>query len=257
MDEVLFGSVAEGDQVYRLCVGFLEKILLAAKDCYPGQAIKATFDAQDDALLIFVEPVIPVGEDSTTPPMILVELTGTNYVDGEPHYQVHLGKTMEERRKAVAKPAKDAGESKEEPPQEPPSIPQWEVGYTIEQHDGTGPVTAATIRSRFNTTRKRQMMFDTLLLPTGVTAHDLEAAVARVEANSGATLDPTDLTLRFPATAGMTYLAKLPASVKILRRLARKGAAQLIKEEREAVKEAAGQQRTFVQGTTEYTVKPM
>lgn len=263
MDEILFGSVEEGEQVYKLCVGFLERILLQVKDCYPGESVKATFDNKGDNLVIFVEPVAERAEDSTAPEMILLELAGSNYVDGVGTYQVDIKLAFEKKVGAIKAAQREAtmlakiGEAPADDlaTSSPNEIPQWEVGYSITKHLGDGMVSQGAIFSKFKETRLKQTMFDTLNLPTGVTEAQLSAALARAAANDDdVVLDPSDLTIRFPAQEGMTYVSKIPAGLKKMRSISRSGRKQLDEEEINEVARAlaSGEERSFIVGSTKF-----
>jgi hypothetical protein len=263
MDEVLFGSVEEGEQAYKLCIGFLEKILIEVKDCYPGESVKATFDTKGDKLLVFVEQVKEREEDSIAPEMILLEVDGSNYVDGVGQYRVDIKLSMEKKAGAIRAAQREAamlakiGEESADnlANASADDVPKWEVGYSITKHLGDGVPSQETIFSKFRETRVKQMMFDTLNLPTGVTESQLSAAMARAAAiEDDVVLDPLDLSLRFPKQEGMTYVSKIPAGLKRMRSIARAGRKELDEEESREVARAleSGEERSYIVGSTKF-----
>lgn len=273
MDEVLFGSTAEGDQVYRLCVGFMQEILQAARDCYPEESVKATFDSRYGKLSIYVEPVEVPDETSTKSRMMLLELSGTNYVDGVATLQVDIKDAWKKKTEEfwTSASAKGGDESDGSNTVSNIPIPLWEVGYEMRKHDGivaptssssefetavSSSLSPAVIQSRFLATRRHQTIFDTLNLPTGVSAAQLQAAVQNVTNNPTTPLAPDDLTLRFPTSAGMTYVSKIPPSLMRMRKMARQGAQELARIEKEELARAEELgSRMFVQGDTSFRVQ--
>lgn len=247
MDVALFGSSQAGEQVFKLSLGFLETILLEAKECYPGQSIKLTFaagqaafvarqEAAEDLLRVFVSPYDEASE-IVVKDITLIELRGTNYLDGQPQVQVDI----------ASKPAKSAESTLEEETAAEPSAaeddstPVWQVGYTltksstVDVEDFTSPsspcrVPPHEILRLFAATREFQGMFSALTLPSGVSRADVVAA-ARRQAEQAAKaaegeaeeLDPSDLAVRFPMAEGMDYKNKPSRSVIGLRAMSREG----------------------------------
>ena len=58
MDEALFGTTETGEQVFRLALGTLERVLDEAIKCYPEQSVNVTWaaDREADVLRVFVAP---------------------------------------------------------------------------------------------------------------------------------------------------------------------------------------------------------
>lgn len=210
MDTALYGDERDGEYVFKLCVGFLEKILLEAKDCYPGQSTKLTFaaDTDTDVLRIFAQPTV---EDPSASPMMLLELRGTNYLNGKPTREVQVFAGI---------PADD--------PYDTPA-PRWDVGYRFDKYTGEEPVTnsegtiidTAYIAKQFSEVRDFQTMFDTLALPIGVTVEDVRKAAARA-AMKDTEVTPQDLAmgLKFPTLVGVQYKNKPSRGVANLRKMA-------------------------------------
>lgn len=182
MDIALFGSTAEGDAVFPVCLALLEKVLLSAKESYPGQSLNVTIDAfpadlktgQDTTLLrIFVQP-----KDGPNNLMTLIEFEGTSYVGDVAVEQLVTDKHSQGRK-----------------------FPDWEFGYRITRHIADGksdtstlitdtsvtgtnspsrtPLTSAQIFSLFAAARKEQLSFNTAVLPPGISPYKLSAAAAR------------------------------------------------------------------------------
>lgn len=245
MDVALFGSSQAGDQVFKLSLGFLETILLEAKDCYPGQSMKLTFaagqaafrsgaEAAEDVLRIFVSPY---DEDPATvvKDITLLELRGTNYLDGQPQEQVDIEVTP---RSAAAESPSHENDSAEPSATSDDSTPVWQVGYTITKssttdlEDFTSPasphrVPPHEILRLLAATREFQGMFSSLTLPSGVSRADVVAAARRQaeQATEGEAeeLDPSDLAVRFPMADGMDYKSRPSRSVAGLRVMSREG----------------------------------
>lgn len=180
MDIALFGSTAEGDAVYPMCLAFLEKILLEAKAAYPGVSSNVTLaGAQmgESILRVFVEP-----REDTNGRMTLLEIQGTSYLDQMPCGQLDFKKFESSGR----------------------DIPSWEVGYRITRHsteesnsdasstespvakDGLParkPLKAKEIKHLFDEVRREQLSFNTLVLPSDVTVADLKSAIARTSSS--------------------------------------------------------------------------
>lgn len=248
MDEALYGSHEEGNMVYSLVVAFLEKVLTTARDAYPGRSIKLTFETIGGKLDIFVEPVEPLEGDV---PMTLISLEGANYVDNIGTWQVDIGSSVTKRAEAIERawPSDHIITASTNS-----ALPTWDVGYNLTIHDGiNSEVTAQNIAHRFAVTRAHQTIFDTINLPTGVTAASVltaqaEAAQAIKEGATPSLLGTigVGLTLaeKFPEIEGLTYLSKMRAPLAKLRRANRQGAADT--KARRAEDEERG---TFVQMT--------
>jgi hypothetical protein len=227
MDEALFGNHETGKQVFKLAIGMLEKLLQEAAGCFEGENVNVTFAAEPqlDMMRLFVTPHRPEEKKEKTDegvmekklPMSLLEVKGTNYLDGEAMID------------PVVVEASDSGE-----------VPVWQVGYDIKKWTGeeetafaADPPTidAQEINELFYQVRDTQKMFSSLMLPTGVTAKDVKAAAERAK-QSGIDLDPSDLSIRFPLHEGVTYRG--PSNqAKDLRKLSRKGKERTLLEEEE------------------------
>ncbi|GAA6059785.1 hypothetical protein JCM10212_003680 [Sporobolomyces blumeae] len=243
MDEALFDTHESGDQVFRLCVGMLERLLQRAAACYPGESVSVTFSAdKGDALRLFVSPrrqgatpeLRSTPEQQNEPsrdkreetptgpvPMTLLEVRGTNYLDGSPCLEP-----------VVIRPRREDSND----------VPVWQVGYEIDEHstgDERGPATttgtasatvsAAEIAEMFNEVRETQQMFSSLMLPTGVSVKAIKAAAEQAR-KAGIELDPSDLSVRFPLDEGITYRGP-SQQAKELRQMARRGEARTRAEE--------------------------
>lgn len=207
MDEALYGTPSVGDDVFRICVGMLENILAEITAIHPGQSIKAAFQADQKAniLRVFVQPYDPTADkDAVGPIPTILEFSGTSFYHvGDRSQAAPLGETFE---RPWAKP-----------------VDGWSTGYNVAKRVGGDDVGERDyIWSRFKAVRAAQAMFSQLTLPEGVTEKQiLEAAVNAAKA--GAKLDPSDLSLRFPFSKGLSYNTRPSGTVKILRRLALKG----------------------------------
>lgn len=247
MDIALFGSSQAGDQVFKLSLGFLETILLEAKECYPGQSIKLTFAAgqaafvskeadAEDVLRVFVSP-FEEDPETVVKDITLLELRGTNYLDGQPQMQVDI--TTKPRSSAETTLEEEAAAEPSSAQED--STPIWQVGYTLtkssttDADDFTSPssptrVPPHEILRLFAATREFQGMFSFLTLPSGVSRADVVAA-ARRQAEQAAKaaegeaeeLDPSDLAVRFPMKEGMDYKHRPSRSVAELRVMSREG----------------------------------
>lgn len=237
MDVALFGSHEEGNMVYNLVISFLEKILIAAKGTYEERSVKLMFETVGNALNVFVEP-LELREGDV--PITLLQLEGSNYVDGVGTRQVNIKEWMERSAKASIHANPNV-----EPT--PPSPPTWTVGYNLHSYNGQqGSMTTEQISKKFAETRGHQQIFDTIYLPTGVTsnqvsaAHKLEELDAVVDADGvpekkerpkmDFASSPIGLSLaaRFPIIEGLSYVSKIPVNILRNRRLSRKGAVESI-----------------------------
>lgn len=242
MDEALFGTTETGSQVFRLALGTLERVLDEAAQCYPGESVNVTWAADDkeDVLRVFVAPQREVEqvealsadtteEGATTAgspsdiEMTLLELRGTNYVDGE----------------AQARPVTVSAD------RGPPGsdTPVWQVGFDIVKSTGAegDAVSREQIASHFADTRAFQRMFSSLALPTGISPADVQAAAERAQ-EAGVELDASDLSVRFPLGEGIEYRGP-SKSVKILRRKAREGEERRHAEEKRRVDAGGGKEK--------------
>ncbi|GAA6014895.1 hypothetical protein JCM10207_002215 [Rhodosporidiobolus poonsookiae] len=285
MDEALFGTSAMGDQAFKLALGMLEKVLQEAAACYPGESVNVTWaaDTEEDVLRVFVTPQkevealkqakkdavaakeeaegseksveAPTVEEVERLPMTLLEVRGTNYLDGEAQEgPMRVPDARSRPRRPFPGEEDDSTALAAAPPVDVDydSPPVWQLGYEITKSTGAEspsspssassdtppPVPAHRIAALFAETRAFQMMFSTLTLPTGVTPAAVAAAAERAQ-EAGVELDPSDLSVRFPAIDGIEYRGPGKA-VKALRRRAREGAERLrereLEEEREREK---------------------
>ncbi|GAA6010119.1 hypothetical protein JCM11491_005876 [Sporobolomyces phaffii] len=236
MDEALFDTHETGKQVFRLAVGMLERLLDEAAKCFEGESVTVTFasDTRSDTLRLFVTPL----GRSTTPeakeeendgrlPMTVLEVKGTNYVDGEITYEP-----------VVIRPSGNGGDQ----------VPVWQVGYEIkkstgEEGGGTDSLDWRQIADLFSAVRETQKMFSSLMLPTGVSPKDLKLAAERAK-ESGVELDSSDLSVRFPSYEGITYRGP-SFQAKDLRKMSREGKERTRKEE----EERRGERRIVVSST--------
>ncbi|TKA57718.1 hypothetical protein B0A53_00867 [Rhodotorula sp. CCFEE 5036] len=253
MDEALFGTTETGEQVFRLALGTLERVLDEAIKCYPEQSVNVTWaaDGAADVLRVFVAPQREVErvesasastksegpEEDTSAAldtadaesaeqlskMTLLELRGTNYVDGEA--QDHPVTIDAERG----------------PPGSSP--PTWQVGFDIVKSTGAegDAVSREQIASYFADTRSFQRMFSSLALPTGISPADVQAAAERAQ-EAGVELDEADLSVRFPLGEGIEYRGP-SKPVKILRRKAREGEERRKADEKRRLEESGGKER--------------
>ncbi|GAA6042513.1 hypothetical protein JCM8097_004639 [Rhodosporidiobolus ruineniae] len=260
MDEALFGNSVTGEQCFRLALGVLERGLQEAAACYPGESVNVTWaaDVDDDVLRLFVSPQREVeafkvekakedeaevepaeggsndastaaAQDSATTspvdgfasklPMTLLEIRGTSYLDGRPYYSPVT----------IPPPRIRDGEAE-------PTSSVWQLGFKVTKSTGNDldpstpePVPAHRIASLFAATRRFQTMFSTLALPTGVSVNDVKEAAKQAE-EAGVELDPSDLSVRFPAIEGVEYRGPSRA-VKDLRKKAREGEKRRVEEE--------------------------
>ncbi|EFP86544.2 hypothetical protein PGT21_026348 [Puccinia graminis f. sp. tritici] len=85
MDQALFGNSQEGDKVFKLCLGYMERILEDATQAYPEQSLRITTSAKSHGnLWVFVSP--DQGEiTSREPPedYTTFHYKNYNYLDGE------------------------------------------------------------------------------------------------------------------------------------------------------------------------------
>ncbi|GAA5954908.1 hypothetical protein JCM21900_004983 [Sporobolomyces salmonicolor] len=246
MDEALFHTPETGDQAFKLSLGVLETVLQEAAGCYPGESVNVTWaaDPAADVLRVFVAPqrevemanmpeengtddssgaAMPELAPTPTPsqelkklPMTLLELRGTNYLDGE----AVDGPVVV---RPTSSPASAAFAS---------DVPVWQVGFNVTKSTGDdvdldldpaqpSAVSAEQIARLFADTRQTQKMFSTLMLPTGVSAKDVRIAAERAK-EAGVELDPSDLSVRFPIGEGIAYRGP-SMTAKVLRRMSRKG----------------------------------
>lgn len=253
MDEALFGTTETGEQVFRLALGTLERVLDEAIKCYPEQSVNVTWaaDREADVLRVFVAPQQEVervesasaSTKSETPEedpsgaldapeaetaeqlseMTLLELRGTNYLDGEAQdYPVTIN-------------------AERGPPGSSP--PTWQVGFDIVKSTGAegDAVSREQIASYFADTRSFQRMFSSLALPTGISPADVQAAAERAQ-EAGVELDEADLSVRFPLGEGIEYRGP-SKPVKILRRKAREGEERRKADERRRLEESGGKEK--------------
>ncbi|GAA5861279.1 hypothetical protein JCM3774_002252 [Rhodotorula dairenensis] len=251
MDEALFGTSETGEQVFRLALGTLERVLDEAIKCYPEQSVNVTWAAnlETDVLRVFVAPqqeiervearsteprAIEDGEATApeasepepvqqVPEMTLLELRGTNYVDGEA--QAHPVTIVADRG----------------PPGSSP--PTWQVGFDIVKSTGAegDAVSREQIATYFADTRSFQRMFSSLALPTGISPADVQAAAERAQ-EAGVELDEADLSVRFPLGEGIEYRGP-SKPVKILRRKAREGEERRRADEKRRLEEGGGREK--------------
>ncbi|GAA5970724.1 hypothetical protein JCM11641_007413 [Rhodosporidiobolus odoratus] len=293
MDEALFDNSETGNQVFKLSLGVLETVLKEAVACYPGESVNVTWAASEsrDVLRVFVSPQGRVAEtragqkedgvttevgvdgdaegrteagdkvDSPLPaakvdgklPMTLLELRGTNFLDGEAKhgpFAVWPRRCYPDEPGVASPPSTVPASSCEGQPHPDSSassalsasrssqlhIPVWQLGFDITKSTGQdldpsnpSPVSADRIATLFADVRAFQTMFSSLALPTGVTPQDVAEAARRAE-EAGVELDPSDLSLQFPLGDGIKY--RTPSrTVKELRQKARAGARRRIREE--------------------------
>ncbi|GAA5914716.1 hypothetical protein JCM6882_002721 [Rhodosporidiobolus microsporus] len=260
MDAALFGNSHTGEQVFKLALGVLEHVLREAAECFPGESVNVTWAADvenGEVLRVFVAPqkavdelqaqvkaaaAAPEGEEggdaAAAPsveavkgvPMTLLEIRGTNYLNGEA-----------QAGPVTVVPTSSSSSSDA-------STPVWQVGYEITKSTGnehldflsspshssldpfaatlpSAPVSADKIASLFAETRELQTMFSSLTLPTGVSLADVKAAAERAK-DKGVELDASDLAVRFPLSEGVEYRNKPSRGVRALRVKAREGAAR-------------------------------
>lgn len=249
MDEALFGTHETGKQVFKLAVGMLERLLQEATECFEGESVRVTWaaDTKRDVLRLFVSPDRPEvkkeeveegeGEKFEKVPMTLLEVRGTNYIDGEVSYDPVV----------IESPTNSTGE-----------VPVWQAGYEITRSTGaeteqvpatsdssssTKVLNARQISDLFNGVRETQKMFSSLMLPTGVSPKDIQKAAERAK-KSGVELDSSDLSIRFPLVEGMTYRGP-SAQAQDLRKMSREGKERTLLEE----KERQGEKRIVVNST--------
>lgn len=233
MDVALFGNHETGKQNFAVCTALLERVLLQARDCFKECSLEVSFqaDTKEDVLRVFVAPHRPDVEDKAGQPMTLIEITGTNYLDGQ------------------STGAVDVCRAADREPQ------HWQLGYRVSAHDG-GPLSVLgidKIADLFAQMRSRQLMFTDITLPTGVTRADLAAsalaaneaeqaadklasggaggsegeegavAVADAVADGEAPSEGVPLHVRFPHVEGMSYSDRPRFFQEQLRRRARRG----------------------------------
>lgn len=253
MDEALFGTHETGEQVFRLALGTLERVLEEAIKCYPEQSVNVTWaaDHEADVLRVFVAPQQEVervesastksesGEEDTSEDtsqtldeaetveqmreMTLLELRGTNYLDGE----------AQDRPVTI--------NAERGPPGSSP--PTWQVGFDIVKSTGAegDAVSREQIATYFADTRSFQRMFSSLALPTGISPADVQAAAERAQ-EAGVELDEADLAVRFPLGVGIEYRGP-SKPVKILRRKAREGEERRKADEKRRLEEGGGKEK--------------
>ncbi|KAK4055596.1 hypothetical protein OIV83_000142 [Microbotryomycetes sp. JL201] len=220
MDLALFGSIDTGDQVFRLTLALLENILERATACFPGESIRLTFAAgkpQEDVLRVFVHPRDEAEPDNLedSPRMVLLELKGWNYVDGQPAEQVVIRRPdnagdawikpvwsvgfdvrvsslqkSEEAATAKGEHAADAtfaSESSAEGTSE--AVEEVRVvkadanevdGALPPRKPSVGPLSPSRVLTLFKETREVQGMFSNLTLPTGISRTAVVAAADRL-----------------------------------------------------------------------------
>jgi len=238
MDEALFGSTETGQQVFRLAVGMLERLLKEASECFPGGSVNVTWaaDPKKDVLRLFVTPLGRGAEEKgekddiyeeeeaqvSKLPMTLLEVRGTNYLDGE----------ICEEAPVIRRSSDDAeGE-----------FPVWQIGYEITKSTGdnydltlppspSSPLHERQISDLFNQVRENQKMFSSLMLPTGVTTKEIKLAAERAK-QSGVELDPSDLSVRFPLDQGVTYRGP-SNTARDLRKMSREGLERMKQDEKD------------------------
>jgi len=85
MDQALFGNSEEGDKVFKLCLGYMERILEDATQAYPEQSLRITTSAKSHGnLWVFVSP--DQGESASRDPpeeYTTFHYKNYNYLDGE------------------------------------------------------------------------------------------------------------------------------------------------------------------------------
>ncbi|KNF04969.1 hypothetical protein PSTG_02024 [Puccinia striiformis f. sp. tritici PST-78] len=85
MDQALFGNSQEGDKVFKLCLGYMERILEDATQAYPEQSLRITTSAKSHGnLWVFVSP--DTGENAGREPpseYVTFHYKNYNYLDGE------------------------------------------------------------------------------------------------------------------------------------------------------------------------------
>ncbi|SCZ98575.1 BZ3500_MvSof-1268-A1-R1_Chr7-1g09206 [Microbotryum saponariae] len=215
MDVALFGNHETGNQIFRLALGFLERILLEATSLYPERSIRMTFAAspKEDVLRVFVTPQSSGGSttDDVAGPLTLLEYRGTNYVNGQPVRHVMIGPREDTPAPPTPKPAADEAPVRTTPPHLLPS--KWEIGYSVTRSstsdpDGS-PLPPQEVRSMLASVRATQRMFSTLYLPSGISLHDLEDARKRVAAAYETGEEPSEDDLKLikmlPEREGMKY----------------------------------------------------
>ncbi|SCV70937.1 BQ2448_3699 [Microbotryum intermedium] len=215
MDVALFGNHETGNQIFRLALGFLERILLEATSLYPERSIRMTFAAspKEDVLRVYVSGHSPAGSttDDVAGPLTLLEYRGTNYVNGQPVRHVMIGPRQDTASRPTPKPAADADPVRATPPHLLPA--EWEVGYSVTRSSTAdpdeSPLPPQEVRSMLASVRATQRMFSTLYLPSGISLHDLEDARKRVavayEKGQEPSEDDLKLIKMLPEREGMKY----------------------------------------------------
>lgn len=271
MDEALFGSPAEGAAVFKLCIGFLERILLEAAKLYPGRTKQLMFRNYASTLHVYVSP-----EDKSTmtegeAPVTLLVLRGRSYLDGElQNERVDFASWMKAKYgdRAASTDSRvlryaldndsDADAHSEQPALEDRSrgaakVPDWTVEYGIdilEQGKKGQTVNGKTPAQLHAFGVKQLQALNSLTLPEGVTRGDLhrDAAVAS-GGGGGRTRPDEDITLvepetsesstgavdwaaRLPPIEGVTYRERTTPLVRRLRDLARRGSLDMRERER-------------------------
>ncbi|GAA5994324.1 Pet127p [Rhodotorula paludigena] len=255
MDEALFGNSDTGDQVFHLALGVLETLLQRAAACYPGESVNVTWaaDVEEDVLRVFVarqsdveaverEETINAVEgaakadeskkdrdDPPAIPMTLLEVRGTNYVDGVAQRDPVTIEEPAPVDPAEVDPDAPGEVSLDELPQQQSAV--WQVGFDIVASStknleealprGSPVVPPLQVAALFAATRRTQRMFSALYLPTGVSPADVAQAQKRA-AKEGVELDPSDLAVRFPLEEGVEYIGP-SKTVSRLRKMAREG----------------------------------
>ncbi|BGP15123.1 hypothetical protein JCM10213_006544 [Rhodosporidiobolus nylandii] len=269
MDEALFGNSETGQQCFKLSLGVLETVLKEAAACYPGESVNVTWaaDVSKDVLRVFVAPqkevealrpakkdgeetgeehgeraadedVAPLDVETVKKlPMTLLEIRGTNYLDGEPQ----AGPILIPSSSSPPPSSTRRFQAARFPPPPSPSDssaspPVWQVGFDITKSTGQDldpsnaeSLSADRIAALWADVRGFQTMFSSIALPTGVTVADVAAAAERAK-QTGVELDPSDLSLRFPLGEGVEY--KAPSrTVRSLREIAREGTKRRVEEQ--------------------------
>lgn len=197
MDEALFGG--SGNNIFRTCVGMMEKILLETTAADPDHSLELTFAAEPDVLRVFVQKHLPDVDADARPSPTMYEFRATSY-------HAALDKTMVPFEFGT-----------------PNGHESWSTGFAFEKHAGDGDrPTRDLIKMRIKAVRDVQQMFNRILLPDGVKEADVVEAATRAR-ESGVELDPSDLSVRFPFKEGLSYTSKPSYIVNHLRRLASRG----------------------------------
>ncbi|OAV98439.1 hypothetical protein PTTG_05533 [Puccinia triticina 1-1 BBBD Race 1] len=243
MDQALFGNSEEGDKVFKLCLGYMERILEDATQAYPEQSLRITTSAKSHGnLWVFVSP--DQGEIAGREPpeeYTTFHYKNYNYLDGEIVEDSYIDIESSHQARIVCKGGLEDNEFGAMSTEEDREKIDWSIFCQTFKYPRS-----EELDQLYRSIRKIQFAISQLVLPEGVDRQlmrivnwpetaselkgsptnrddDLSPSSSSAQTTSGSPNTPISPTHTFVPTPGIKYKTEVSKLVKHLRSIAKDG----------------------------------